>query len=155
MRSQSFIYSFLFIVSVFVFSACGADTKENSESSSSGPYAFFNATTPLDIVNDGNSSEISVQVLEYGLAKAGELVQMLPFPKEYGFVTNSIALTDLNGKATFIYNPPTGADYNDIRGQSITIQAIFVNPFQIPTGDPTKPDKPEILLTQDFVLNFR
>ena len=155
------IYSLVLVFFVLVLTACGTDTKENPPKPD-GPYSFFNATTPLKItapkeVNGTvteNIYEIKVQLLEFGLAKSGESIQMKPFDVKYGFVTNAIETTDANGFATFIYNAPE--KYNNVRGQDITIEAIYIDP-ESESGAATnrRPSQPDILLTQDFVLQFR
>ncbi len=159
------IYHFIIVVFVVLFTACGTDSKENpSGTASSGPYGFFNATTPLTImapivdvngtIIGGGNYQIKVQLLEHGFSKSGEIVQMKPFDRNYGFVTNEIVLTNNNGDAVFEYNYPD--DYAKIRGQNITVEAIFFDPAQVifdnPYGDPIKR---KVLLTQEFVLQFR
>ena len=153
---KNIMYGFLLFVAIVLFTACGTDNKENPPQPD-GPYSFFNASTPVVVtppITDVNGTvlgadyNLSVQLLEYDLVKSGETIQMKSFPMQYGFVTNQIVLTDENGRATFIYNAPTGNDYNAIRGQDITIQAVYLDA----TSTSTTPD---ILLTQDFVLQFR
>jgi len=155
------IYNFMIIVSVVIFTACGTDTKENSNKST-GPYSFYNATTPLKITQSvdvngtatGGTFTISVQLLEYDFAKFAETIEMKPFDFKYGFVTNNIVTTDVNGMANFTYNLP--ANYDLIRGQDLVIQAVYFDPTQIIVNVPnTNPTKRSVLLTQDFLLQFR
>ena len=155
------IYSLVLVFFVLVLTACGTDTKENPPEPD-GPYSFFNATTPLKVSTPsvdsngtviGGTYEIKLQLLEFGLAKSGESIQIKPFDAKYGFVTNTIETTDNNGFATFTYNAPE--KYNDVRGQDITIEAIYLDPESQVSTTSTGPTKPKILLTQDFVLQFR
>jgi len=155
------IYTLVLVFFVLVLTACGTDTKENPPEPD-GPYSFFNATTPLKITAPtdnngtitGNTYEIKVQLLEFGLAKSGESIQMKPFDAKYGFVTNAIEATDNNGFATFTYNSPE--KYSDVRGQDITIEAIYLDPKSAAsTSTNSGPSRPNILLTQEFVLQFR
>ena len=154
---KNIIYSFLIMVTMVLFTACGSDSKENPPEPES-PYAFFNATTPLEIekfnvdengtiINDGYT--VAVQLLKNGLVVSGETIQMLPFNLEYGFVTDIVVTTTTNGYAVFTYYPPE--DYATVIGQDITIQAVFLDPEATASSSTA----PEILLTQDFVLQFR
>ena len=165
------MHSFLLVVSMLLVVACGTDTKENPPQAD-GPYAFFNATTPLTITenagggctsstctsssvtSDSNSTNIEVQLLKYGFAEPGQSIQMLPFDSRYGAVTNIVVETDENGFAIFEYTPPTGNEYNAIRGQSITIQAVYLD-GEDGTVTTTSSSAPDIILIQDFVLQFQ
>jgi len=155
------IYGLVLVFFMLVFTACGTNTKEDPKNSG-GPYSFFNATTPLTITLNrdingtviNTSYDISVQLLEYGLVKAGEIIEMKPFEFQYGFVTNNLVLTDTNGIAKFTYNFPN--DYSKIKGQDIIIQAVYFDPTQIIVNVPNRnPTQRKILLTQDFLLQFR
>ena len=161
---KNIMYNFVLLVSIILFTACGTDQKENP-SEPDGPYSFFDASTPLRITKSstdangtviGGDYNITVRLLEFNLAKAGEFVQMKPFSSAYGFVTETVVTTDESGTAKFIFNPPMGNDYNAIRGQDITIQAIYLSSQEaLATTESTDPTPPDILLTQDFVLQFR
>lgn len=149
----------LLSMSLVLFIACGTDQKENKPNN--GIYSFVNATTPVKIsaavdANGtviGTSFLIKVQLLEHGLVKPGEIVEMKSFDYRYGFVTNNVVVTDQNGYANFTYNLPE--KYNAIKGQTITIEAIYLDPTQIIIQSPgSAPVKPKIALTQKFVLNF-
>ena len=173
------------MVAVILFTACGSDSKENP-AKPVGPYAFYNATTPITIMKSGGTScggtcssgggfcfgsgtscgsasesntttseisksegmYISVQLLKHGLVVPGELIQMLPFNIAYGAVVNQFVTTDHNGRAMFEYEAPVGSNYDAIRGKDITIQAVYLDYNSTSTT-------PNILLTQDFVLQFR
>ena len=144
------------MAAVILFTACGSDNKENPPEPV-GPYPFFNASTPVLVTApsiDANCTvgcsdyNLTLQLLEYDLVKPGEIIQMKSFPIQYGFVTNQVVVTDINGIATFTYNAPIANDYNVIRGQDITIQAVYLDSESTSTT-------PDILLTQDFVLQFR
>jgi len=154
---KNIIYSFIMMFVVVLFTACGSDNKENPPKPDS-PYNFFNATTPLKIkkldvdkngtiINDGYT--VAVQLLKDGLVESAEIIQMLPFNLEYGFVTDMVVTTGTNGYAVFTYYPPE--NYATVIGQDITIQAVFLDPEATVSGNVA----PEILLTQDFVLQFR
>lgn len=162
MKKQK-IYSFIIVIFTVLFTACGTDTKENPNGSS-GPYSFFNATTPLKImplvmdengtIIGGEAYQLKVQLLEHGFSKSGEIIQMKPFDRSYGFITNDVVLTNNNGDAIFEYNHPD--DYAKIRGQDITIEAIFFDPTQVVIDNPYgAPVERRVLLTQKFVLQFR
>lgn len=158
---KNIIQVFLLLASMMVLVACGTDQKENPVASN-GTYSFFDATTPLKITkpsSDANGTvtggdyEISVVLREFDLAKSDQVITMRPFESAYGFLAESSVTTDSNGRATFSYTAPSGSDFDAVRGQDITIQAIYADPEQIP--NPTGPTNPDILLTQDFVLQFR
>ena len=155
------IYNILIFFSALLLVGCGADTKKSS-TVANATYAFFNATTPLKITAptfDANGTVtsgayiIKVQLLEFGLAKSGESIEMKPFNFDYGFVTSTVVVTDPNGFATFTYNPPER--YNDVKGQNFKIEAVYRNPLAQTTTVNGKPKKPDILLTQEFELQFR
>ncbi len=161
------IYTLVLVLFVLVLTACGTDTKKNSPKSD-GPYSFFNATTPITITKSGytscsggscinngisfdeNSTEIAVQLLKNGIVEPGQVVQMLPFELKYGFVEESVVTTTTNGYAVFVYHP--AENYDAIIGQDITVQAVFLDPEDIPTSST---DSAKELLRQDFVLQFR
>ena len=156
------IYGLILAISVLIFSGCGNDTKENP-AAPDGPYSFFNATTPLNITKpvevngtvEGEGVEISVQLLKYGLAEPGQPVEMKPFDYRFGSLVNTVVETDENGRAIFLYNAPTSSDYNAIRGNTITIQAIFEAPIDPDANVVVDDDAPPvIILTQDFELTF-
>ena len=154
---KNIMYGVLLLVSIVLFTACGTDQKENPPQPD-GPYSFFNATTPLEIkrvVVDENGTignyTIAVQLLKNGLVEPGEIVEMLPFDLKYGFVTNIVVSTGANGYAVFTYVPPE--NYSDVIGQDITIQAVYLD--STVTNVTSDTSAPTILLTQDFVLQFR
>ena len=156
------IHSFLLVVSVLLLAACGTDNKENPPEAD-GPYSFFDATTPLTITKPsedangtvtGGDYNISVVLREFELPSFGEVVTMKPFSSAYGFLENSYVDTDLNGRAIFAYTAPTGKDFDAVRGQDVTIQAVYADSNVIETAS-TDPVAPDILLTQDFILQFR
>jgi len=158
---KNIIYTLLFIVTVGLLTACGSDSKENPPEPE-GPYAFFNATTPVKITKPtevngtiaGNDFNVSVQLLKNGLVEPGQPIQMKPFDFRYGSVKDSVVDTDQNGIAKFDYESPTGSAYDAIRGQDITIEAVFLDPdSQVSTTSSTS--TPSVLLTQEFVLQFR
>jgi len=159
---QNKLYGLILAISMLIFSGCGNDTKENP-AAPDGPYSFYNATTPLNITKpaeingtvEGNSQEISVQVLKYGLAAPGETVEMLPFDYKFGTLVNAIVETDENGRAIFEYKAPEGSEYNKVRGQKVTITAIFEQPIDPNDNVIIDEDSPpNIILTQDFELTF-
>jgi len=154
---KNLIYSLVLVLTVALFSACGTNSKENPPEPI-GPYTFFNGTTPLKIIKpievNGTISSadynVIVQLLKNGLVEPGQSVQMKPFDFRYGNILNSVVSTDANGNAIFKYQAPSGSDYDSIRGQDITIQAIFLDP-EVDATSSTQ----DILLIQDFVLQFR
>ena len=159
--TRHLIQSFLLAFSLLLVVACGTDNKENPPEPD-GPYAFFDATTPLKVTKpsedengtiSGDDYNISVVLQEYNLASVGEIVTMRPFASAYGFITNSSVVTDSTGRASFSYTAPTGEDFDAVRGQDITIQAIYADSEVLTTS--TSTSAPDILLTQDFVLQFR
>jgi len=155
---QNKLYGLILAISMLIFSGCGNDTKENPPTPT-GPYAFSDATTPLNITGqDENATEaieISVQLTKYDLGAFGEIVEMKPFPIKYGSLASNIVVTDINGRAVFLYIVPSGSDYNAIRGSTITIQAIFEQPIDPDDNVIIDEDSPpNIILTQDFELTF-
>jgi len=161
MMKKNIIYSFILVLTVSLLTACGTNSKENPPAPD-GPYAFFNATTPVKVTKPtdvngtivGNDFNVSMQLLKNGLVEAGASIQMKPFDFRYGSVIDSVVDTDQNGMAKFDYAAPTGSEYDAIRGQDITIEAVFLDPdsqVSTPSSDAT----PSILLTQEFVLQFR
>jgi len=157
---RQLVYSILLVFSILLIVGCGTDNKENPPEAD-GPYSFFNATTPLEIFApvevNGTIVEVeykvSVQLLEFGLVKPGESVEMKPFDLKYGFVTNTVVTTDTNGNANFIYNVPE--DYSKVKGEEIIIQAVYLDSDSDATTTSSAPRAPNVLLTQDFVLQFR
>lgn len=148
------LYSLILAISVLIFTGCN-DTKENPPVPD-GPYSFVNATTPKQITRYASEgTEISVQLLKYGLSEPGQPVQMLPFDSKYGEVENVIVDTDENGKATWTFIAPEGSDFTELKGQDVTITAILEDPSEDVNVvvDPDAP--PVIILTQDFLLQFR
>jgi len=149
------IYSLILAISVLIFSGCGNDTKENPPAPE-GPYAFINATTPKQITKYASQgTEISVTLVKYGLAEPGVSLQMLPFDSKYGEVASLLVETDENGKAVWVFKAPEGSDFTDIKGQDITVTVIFEDPSE-DVNVVVNPDAPPvILLSQDFLLQFR
>jgi len=154
---KNIMYSLVLVIIVALITGCGTNTKENPDSS--GPYSFFNATTPLRIstpvdVNGtivGGTYVVSVELLGYNLPLSAEIINMTPFDSKYGFVTNSVVITDINGKATFQYNVPD--NYSLIRGQDTVIKAVYLDNTVVP--NPTGPTNKPVLLSQEFILQFR
>ena len=162
---KQIVYIFIFAIAMVLLIACGSDAKENPIQAEKPvavqPYSFFNATTPVIIekpseINGtvhGNDFNLSVQLLKYGLVEIGASVQMKPFDFKYGSVEASVVDTDENGVATFHYLAPTKSEYNEIKGNNIALQAIFINPNEN-TSNITNSDVPQVLLIQTFVLEF-
>ena len=159
---KNIMYGFLLLVSIVLFTACGTDQKENPPQPD-GPYSFVNASTPLKITKPtevngtiiGSDNNISVQLLEFGLVKAGASIQMLAFDNRYGVVSPMIDDTDEDGIVVFKYQAPLGRDYDAIRGQDITLQAVYLDDTSASTTTTTGPTAPKVLIEQDFVLQFR
>jgi len=149
------LYSLILAISVLIFSGCGNDTKENPPAPT-GPYAFINATTPKQISRYASAgTEISVQLVKYGLSEPGQIIQMRPFDSKYGEIDSSFAITDINGKATFMFIAPEGSDFTELKGQDTIITAVFEEPLEDKEGYVDLDAPPVILLTQDFLLQFR
>jgi len=160
---KNIIHGFLLLASIIILTACGTDQKENPPEPE-GPYSFSDPTTPLvitkpsvDINNTiiGGDYRIAVTLNEFDLPKVGAEITMRSFPTAYGFLAESSVTTDATGRANFFYYAPTGSDFDAVRGQDIVIQAVYLDStadFIPTTSGPTPPD---ILLTQDFVLQFR
>ncbi len=177
------IYNFILaVVSMFLVVGCGSNSKENpiAPVAPAGPYSFFNATTPVivkkrvviidnnctsntcidnsETSSESGSANISVQLLKFGLAEPGQTVQMKPFDYRYGRILNMVVDTDESGYAIFEYVAPEGNDYNAIIGQDVIIQAIFLAPPEEDEEvdeDEDEDGAPEVVLTQDFLLQFR
>jgi hypothetical protein len=129
-------------------------TKRKETTCSSGTCSDSKKTADTNSSATEQVTIISVQLLKFGLVEPGEIVEMKPFDRKYGFLTNSLAVTDINGRANFVYNLPE--DFNAIRGQNITIQAIYTEKEEGANVSSPYEDKPKnVLLTQDFVLQFR
>ena len=161
---KNIIHGFLLLASIIILTACGTDQKENPPEPD-GPYAFIDPTTPLVItkpsvdVNNtiiGGDYNISVTLSEFDLPKVNAEITMRPFPTAYGFLAESSVTTDATGRATFFYTAPTGSSFDAVRGQDIVIQAVYLDSTVDPVPETTTgPTPPDILLTQDFVLQFR
>ena len=138
----------------------GGSCSGGAVSSSGGGYCFESGTSCTSCGNtpDSNTTSsqiskpegmfLSVQLLKNGLVAPGELVQITPFTIAYGAIVNQYAVTDVNGRAMFEYEAPTGASYDALVGKDITIKAVFLNPKSTTST-------PDIEATQDFVLQFR
>ncbi|SFV56115.1 hypothetical protein MNB_SV-13-2074 [hydrothermal vent metagenome] len=162
---RDIFYSLVLIFFAVILSACGTDNKANPVAVSE--YTFFNATTPIIVVEPNvfvESNEttgesnvtrtndtytISVQLLKHGLIQTGEIISMKPFDLRLGFVTDIITTTTTNGYAVFEYHAPF--DYDLVKGQEVIIQAIFINPEDANTSSNSAP---KITLTQDFLIRF-
>ena len=114
---------------------------------SSETYEESNTTTPT-------TTNITVQLLKYGLAAPGETVQMLPFDSRYGTLVNTVVDTDQNGFAIFEYQPPEGSKYDALRGTDTTITAIFEKPIE-DGAYVNENAPPNIILREKIILQFR
>jgi hypothetical protein len=162
---RDILYSIVLLFSALILSACGTDSKSNPVSVSK--YSFFNATTPLVVVEPtlrvesnettGESNVtvtndtyiIAVQLLKHGLIETGQVIEMQPFSLNFGYVVDMVTLTTTNGYAVFEYHSP--ADYDLVKGQEIIIQAIFIDPEE---NNSSSDSAPKITLTQDFLIRF-
>lgn len=156
------LFYIVIAIAVGIFTACGTDSKENP-APASGPYSFFNATTPVEIkkpseVNGtvvGTDFNVSVQLLKNGFVEVGQSIEMKPFDFKYGSVKLTIVETDDNGLAQFDYVAPEGDDYNDVKGQDFTITAVFKDPEESTNTTTSSTASPKVLISQEFVLQFR
>ena len=131
----------------YVFSTKATSTKDgkndvrmyNALSESSPPpiNAFFNATTPLEIIGVNTSYAIKVQILEHGNVASGQIVTMKPFDNIYGSVTEYTAITAADGYAIFNYISPNTLP---VAGTMTTFELVNENNGTI--------------IYQDIVLNF-
>jgi hypothetical protein len=152
---QNKLYGVILAMSMLIFSGCGNDKKENPDAPT-GPYAFINATTPKTISRFASEgTEISVQLVKFGLAEAGQSVQMRPFDSKYGEIENLVVETDENGVAIFKFIAPEGSDFTELKGQETTLTAVFEDPEEDVNVAVNEDAAPVILLTQDFLLQFR
>ena len=152
---QNKLYGLILAISVLIFSGCGNDTKENP-AAPSGPYSFVNATTPKKITRSASAgTEISIQLLKYGLAEPGQSIQMRPFSSQYGEIENLVVETDENGIAIFVFIAPEGSDFTELKGHDLTLTAIFEDPSEDLSLYVDEDAPPVIILTQDFLLQFR
>lgn len=162
---KDILYSFVLLLSILILASCGTDNKANPVSVSE--YTFFNATTPLIVVEPNvfvetnettgetnvtrtnDTYTLAVQLLKHGLIERGQVVEMKPFDFSLGFIVDIITTTTTNGYAVFEYHAPF--DYDLVKGQEVIIQAIFVNPED---SNSSSNSAPKITLTQDFLIRF-
>ena len=117
---------------------CGGNSKLDPIGGGS-PYAFINASSPVEIEESGKTYQLSVQLIENGFGAAGQEIKMLPFDRKYGLIESEIVDTDASGWAVFNYLAPE--DLREVSGQSTTLNAIF-------------DDGNGSVIAQEFVLNF-
>lgn len=148
MKKIGFISLLILLVSVIMI-GCGGNSKQDPlPPVPVNPYAFFNASTPLEILESDTVYQISVQLTENGFGSPGQTVMMRPFDRAYGLLESETVETDDSGWAVFNYLSPE--NIRDVSGQSITLQAVF-ELYDDEDGNDTVPIGS---LTQDFVLNF-
>lgn len=146
---KNIINSVILMFTFVLLTACGNNNKDDR------PYAFFNARTPVIIVNNGLTYDVIAQLLIADVPAPGQVVYMKAFNYKYGRVLSSREYTDGNGNATFLYQAPSGTDYELIRGQDLVIQAVYFDPTPPESNETAAPEVPDILAQQDFVLQFR
>jgi hypothetical protein len=127
-----------------IISGCGSNSKPNPippvEDLTNG-YGFFNASTPVQVSQSNTEGNISVQLIQFGLAVAGKDIQFVPFDKQYGTIIESATVaTDDTGYAIFKYLSPNNV--SEMIGKSVVVQAVFN-------------DDNGTSLMQEFVLQFR
>ncbi len=152
MKKIGLISLLTLLVSV-VMMGCGGNSKQDPiPPVPVNPYAFVNASTPLEITESDTVYEIRVQLTENGFGSPGQTVLMRPFDRTFGLIESEIVETDDSGWAVFNYLSPE--NIRDVSGQSITLQAIF----EIYEDEDEDEADDEIVpvgsIAQDFVLNF-
>ena len=158
-------YSFVNATTPLTITKSGGGSCSGGTTSSGGGFCFNGGTSCASCGDtaDSNASGtsqisrndgmyLSVQLLKNGLVAPGESVQVIPFSIAYGALVNTVVSTDENGRAFFEYEAPAGSNYEAIKGQNITIQAVFLDPEATLTSTT---DSAKVLVTQDFVLQFR
>ena len=102
-------------------------------------YAFYNATTPLEITQPNTVYTLKVQLLKDAFSVVGGVVQLKAFSSTYGDVTLYSVVTGADGYANFDYTSP------------------LVLPANGPIQDPleiTFMDENNQTITQEVILNF-
>jgi len=126
------------LFAVLLIFGCGSNTKLDPIGGGS-PFAFINASTPMDINISSSDYNLSVQLIEDGFGSAGQTIKMEVFDSKYGIVDPAEVETDNSGWAVFNYHSPE--DLHTVNGQSVTITAVY-------------DDGNGSILFQNFVLNF-
>jgi len=133
------IFVFLSLLSALFIVGCGSNTKADPTHPTTGPYAFINPSSPLEVSESNETYELSVQLLKDGHVHEGGEVTIQPFDIKYGKVAPNTQTTDVDGWAVFPYLPPE--DLKSLAGQSTTVVAIF-------------DDGNGSVVGQDFVINY-
>ncbi len=101
-------------------------------------YAFFNATTPLEITQASTAYDVKVQVLLDAHPAVGKIVGLQAFPSIYGDVSSYNVTTGDDGYATFAYTSPKTMPAN---GSITELKLDFK-------------DENNATITQDILLTF-
>jgi len=148
MKKIGLISLLTLLVSVIMI-GCGSNSKQDPlPPIIVNPYAFVNASTPLEILESDTVYQISVQLTEDGFGSPGQTVMMRPFDRTFGLMESETVETDDSGWAVFNYLSPE--NIRDVSGQSVTLQAIF----EIYDDEDDNETVPVGSISQDFVLNF-
>ncbi len=147
------LISLLALLVSAIMIGCGGNSKQDPlPPIVVNPYAFVNASTPLEILESDTVYQISVQLTEDGFGSPGQTVLMRPFDRTFGLMESETVETDDSGWAVFNYLSPE--NIHDVSGQSVTLQAVFeLYDDENEGGD----DNETVLvgsIAQDFVLNF-
>ncbi len=136
MKKIGLISLLTLLVSV-VMIGCGGNSKQDPIYAS--PYAFINASTPMEITESYAIYQISVQLTENGFGYSGQTIKMRPFDRTFGLIEYETVETNDDGWAVFNYLSPE--NLRDVSGQSATLQVLY-------------DDEEGGVIAQDFVLNF-
>jgi len=103
-------------------------------------YSFYNATTPLVISQANTNYDVKVQLLNDGFIIAGETVELMAFPADYGDVESYSVVTGADGYANFAYTSP----------KVFSANGPIQNPLEI-----VYKDENNNTYTQEIVLDFQ
>ena len=84
-----------------------SDQITDNESTPAPSTGFYNATTPIVITLPSTHYSIKVQVVDNGYAVSGQEVYLQAFDSQYGYVSNPVQVTGIDGFATFDYLSPS------------------------------------------------
>ena len=136
------LMSLLIFLTSMIMIGCGGNSDLDTAVPVAGsPYAFTNASKPLEITESDTVYQISVRLTENGFGYPGQIVKMKPFNRTLGLIESESVETDADGWAVFNYIPPESI--RDVSGRSLVLQAVY-----------SDNENSSALLIQGFVLNF-